>query len=129
METKPTPGPWSYCCDKCIFVMSNHHPIARVERGKWGDDYPAIRPMDGGSLLGHYEVYMDQITYGEIDRGEAIANAHLIVAAPDLRDALKDMLSGWRYIREHHGDLYGVGWDRAEQKAVAALAKADGEPS
>ena len=39
-------------------------------------------------------------------------------------DALDDMLSGWKYIRESHGDLYGVGWDRAESKAVVALAAA-----
>ena len=38
-----------------------------------------------------------------------------------LEKALRDMLSGWRYIRETHGDLYGVGWDRAEGKARAAL--------
>lgn len=39
-------------------------------------------------------------------------------------DALDDMLSGWKYIRESHGDLYGVGWYRAESKAVEALAAA-----
>ena len=38
------------------------------------------------------------------------------------RVALKDMLSGWKYIRTQYGDLYGVGWDRAEEKATAALA-------
>jgi len=38
-----------------------------------------------------------------------------------LREALTDMLNGWRYIRETHGDLAGVGWDRAEQKAFSAL--------
>ncbi len=38
-----------------------------------------------------------------------------------LRAALSDMLSGWRYIRQSHGDLYGVGWDRAQGKAEAAL--------
>jgi len=43
-----------------------------------------------------------------------------------LRDALEDMLAGWRYIRRWHGDLYGVGWDRAQHKAEAALAA---EPS
>ena len=32
-------------------------------------------------------------------------------------EALKDMNCGWKYIRESHGDLYGVGWDRAQQKA------------
>ena len=40
-----------------------------------------------------------------------------------LRDALRDMLSGWKYIRNTHGDLYGVGWDRAQQKAEAAIAQ------
>lgn len=45
-----------------------------------------------------------------------------------LRAALTDMLSGWRYIRGAHGDLYGVGWDRAQLKAEAALSKeAEGE--
>jgi hypothetical protein len=53
-----------------------------------------------------------------------LANARLIAAAPDLLEALTDMLSGWRYIRATHGDLYGVGWDRAEEKANAAIAKA-----
>jgi hypothetical protein len=38
-----------------------------------------------------------------------------------LRWALSDMLSGWRYIRETYGDLTGIGWDRAEQKARNAL--------
>jgi hypothetical protein len=36
-------------------------------------------------------------------------------------DALNDMSNGWRYIRETHGDLYGVGWDRPENKASAAI--------
>jgi hypothetical protein len=54
---------------------------------------------------------------------------HLIAAAPELLAALQDMLGGWRYIRQFHGDLYGVGWDRAQQAAEAAIAKATGEPS
>ena len=39
-----------------------------------------------------------------------------------LREAAGDMLSGWRYIRSTHGDLPGVGWDRAESKVTAALS-------
>jgi flagellar biosynthesis chaperone FliJ len=39
----------------------------------------------------------------------------------EAREALRDMLSGWRYIRKTHGDLYGVGWDRAQNKAEQAL--------
>lgn len=48
-------------------------------------------------------------------------------AAPELLAALKDMLSGWKYIRESHGDLYGVGWDRAQDNAEDAIRKATGE--
>jgi len=35
--------------------------------------------------------------------------------------ALEDMNCGWKYIRESHGDLYGVGWDRAQEKADEAI--------
>lgn len=42
--------------------------------------------------------------------------------------ALLDARAGWRYIREHHGDLYGVGWDRVEQKLTAALAALPSPP-
>ena len=51
----------------------------------------------------------------------------LASAAPDLLEALQDMLSGWKHIRAMHGDLYGIGWDRAQDKAHAAISKALGE--
>lgn len=38
-----------------------------------------------------------------------------------LRGAANDALAGWRYIRQEHGDLYGVGWDRVEGKLGDAL--------
>ena len=41
----------------------------------------------------------------------------------ELAEALRDMNAGWKYIRSTHGDLYGVGWDRAQDKADAALSK------
>lgn len=40
---------------------------------------------------------------------------------PILLDALEDITNGWKYIRRMHGDLYGVGWDRAQDKADAAI--------
>lgn len=36
-------------------------------------------------------------------------------------DSLKDFASGWAYIRDSHGDLYGVGWDRAQEKGRKAI--------
>jgi len=38
-----------------------------------------------------------------------------------LEDALKDARSALLYVREVHGELYGVGFDRVEAKAKAAL--------
>jgi len=38
-----------------------------------------------------------------------------------LRGALADMHAGWRYIRLNYGDLSGVGWERCDAAARAAL--------
>ena len=57
--------------------------------------------------------------------GERVAELEANVKT--LREALIDMRSGWKYIRETHGDLYGVGWDRAQNKADAALAAGEGK--
>lgn len=69
-------------------------------------------------------------THGGKVYSEAQMCAAVAAAAPNagLVEALRDMLSGWRYIRASHGDLYGVGWDRAQSKAEAALAAAEVKP-
>jgi hypothetical protein len=72
-------------------------------------------------LLGHV---VDVVDYPDetdhiITLSELIATHDAEIAA--LKAALSDMLSGWRYIRQVHGDLYGVGWDRAQSKAEEAL--------
>lgn len=46
-----------------------------------------------------------------------------------LIDAMSDMLSGWRYIRASYGDLYGVGWERAQEKVERALESLTGRPA
>lgn len=46
-------------------------------------------------------------------------------------EALEDLVNGWKYIRSSYGDLYGVGWDRAEGKgdtAITALREALAQP-
>lgn len=58
-----------------------------------------------------------------------LVNSAILAAAPELLAALKDMLSGWRYIRAFHGDLPGVGWDRAQFAAESAIAKATSAPT
>lgn len=53
----------------------------------------------------------------------------LLAQRDALLEAAQDMLSGWKYIRQNHGDLYGVGWDRAQSKVEAAIAAAKTSPS
>jgi regulator of replication initiation timing len=64
----------------------------------------------------------------ELLASEKITRDHVIKRGIEMqkerdeaREALRDMLSGWRYIRKTHGDLYGVGWDRAQTKAEKVL--------
>lgn len=98
-EFKGTPGPW-------IIV----------------DDHPQRACLD---IKSEYDGDVYTSIYLITDKQEHDAN--LISAAPELLEALQDMLSGWKYIRERHGDLYGVGWDRAQNKAMTAISKALGE--
>lgn len=80
-----TPGPWHSCPDdgcKCVMVSCDDYPVAEVTKGKWGDDYPAVRLVGTSSLDMKAEAYMEQITYGEIDEKTAMANRAFIREAP-----------------------------------------------
>jgi hypothetical protein len=106
----------------------------RVEEGTvliWG----AYDPNDSSTFGMGYPVTecRTQLGHGSplarsFKEEEAEANAAFIVRAVNSHEqmlaAANDALSGWRYIREQHGDLYGVGWDRVEQALVAAIAAA-----
>ena len=83
-----TDGPWTACLDgkcQCKFVSCGDHPIAKIESGEWGDEYPAIRLVGVSSLDYKAEAYMERIPYGGIDPEIAAANARLIALAPALR--------------------------------------------
>lgn len=109
-ESKHTKGPWA---------------------ASFGGEHSGFRWIVTTDYEGANEPHVATIEApAEIDPNigsEAEANARLIAAAPELLEALRDMLSGWRYIRETHGDLYGVGWDRAQAKAEGAIAKTTGK--
>ena len=95
MEHSKTP--WGYCGEKrekpevccCMQIWSTpgDHPVARVESGKWGDDYPTVK-LEGGSLDRKAVATMEQITYGEIPIEVAEANARFIVKACNCHDEL-----------------------------------------
>lgn len=99
-DFKGTPGPWKV---NTIGKHWNNQSLTHIE---------VTFGIDGGCVC---------------DTVYEMADANLIAAAPELLEAIQDMLSGWQYIRQTHGDLYGVGWDRAEQKAKDALSKALGQ--
>ena len=82
-----------------------------------------------------YDMRVDISNYGlnveldpeESDSGEWVRYSDHAAEVARLREACSDALSGWRYIRATHGDLYGVGWSRVEEKLDAALtARKDG---
>lgn len=109
---KHTPGPWKACHDgkcKCKQVWSEtaDHPVAIVECGKVGDDYPEV---ENGKAV------MKQITYWEIGEEVAEANAHLIAAAPDMLEALENL------IKANWPDAI----DEAFKQAKSAIRKAGG---
>lgn len=68
-QTKHTPGPWQ-------FSKTN------IGGGTWGDEYGIItpKPMAGISV---------RISAPDVSESEAIANARLIAAAPDLLAACR----------------------------------------
>ena len=96
-----TPGPWSACRNGkccCKMVWTADHPVAEIEHGVWGDDYPAVRPKtDGLDRLGDspdhvYEAYTEMMEYGEIPEETAEANAVFIAAArTDIPDRLAEV--------------------------------------
>ncbi len=89
--TGHSPGPWSACHDgkcSCGFISTADHPVAKVESGEWGDDYPAVKivPSERGLTGTSFEVtaYMEQVGYGRIDPEVAQQNAQLIAMSPEM---------------------------------------------
>lgn len=54
---------------------------------------------------------------------QGMANAHLIAAAPDMLEALKEIIPDM----EHYVATHGPGPDRRLARAIAAIKKAKGE--
>lgn len=92
-EARWTPGPW--CADDAS------------GEGPWG----VFHVETGGEIACPI-----QDETGDGACREATANAHLIAAAPDLAEALEDLIG-----------IGEVGRNAAEDRARAALAKARGE--
>ena len=95
-----TPGPWLAC-----------------EPGAYSD-------FDGHSsvILGDDR----RIAVVQGDHEEAVANAHLIAAAPDMLAALEQLLEAFN---ENANDLNDIPADQAVAMMESAIAKATGDAS
>jgi hypothetical protein len=114
---KHTSGPWEVTDLRHSIVVRTESP----NKTKYGASrYAAIGGFDRSDP--------DQLS-------EALANASLIAAAPDLLEALKDLLDEAEWLRrEYSHDRERDGWDALEEDpcftvARAAIAKATGEKS
>jgi hypothetical protein len=89
----------------------------REEFEKWA--------VESGLFVDKWDTEIDEyVSHGTswALRGWQAATALQAERVREMEEALQDMLAGWKYIREAHGDLYGVGWDRAQEKAEQALS-------
>jgi hypothetical protein len=95
-ETKFTPGPWI-----------------------WGDDYQGLYGAGPNNQVLYY-FCGEGMSLGYNKHMDA--NAHLIAAAPDLYEALEDLI-----INDFGSDGWNSRMERIAIRARAALAKARGE--
>ena len=120
-----TKGEWKACQNgkcRCKQIWCDDYPIATVNSGKWGDDYPSIRLVGESSLDLKAEAFIEQITYGKIPENIARANALLIAAAPDLYQSCLSALGIMATLNQTKG------WVREISGVIQkALAKAEGK--
>lgn len=88
-QATPTPEPWEYCGEKrkhpehceCGYIWGEDYPIAKVTKGEWGDEWPAIKVERPGSINESAVPYTEKMVYGSVNEGTADANMELIVLA------------------------------------------------
>lgn len=129
-EGKYTPGPWHLCNDgrcSCLTISCSDHPIANAVKGKWGDDYPTIK-IEGPSLDAKAVAVMEQITYGDIPKDVALANARLIATAPELLEPFRAAdEQDWEWLFDRLGDSgHGRFWKTIFTELRRAITKATG---
>lgn len=99
-DTKYTPGPWR--------LLPGFQYLGRM----------SVTLQTGNGKLNLARIFLN----GPTTREEGTENAHLIAAAPELYEALKELLSDIGY---SEANLVPVS-KALKQQARAALAKADG---
>jgi hypothetical protein len=108
---KNTPGPW-----ELNPILNGHFEFEIYCK----DNNPVCGVYCHSSILAGYGSVKDRISRSPEGQPEAIANARLIAAAPDLLEALKDIEKGCSFPED---DVQRTIRDRAR----IAIAKAEGK--
>lgn len=132
--TTHTPGPWT-AHGMAIYAQ----PVRRSFGGPSREYLCPVASSEGngymaGSELAEDEAFFDRLTSGQgcnvrlPGEAEALANARLIAAAPELLGALKAMMHADECISENRGHKSDQAMQRiaALDLATAAIARAEG---
>lgn len=150
-ETKFTPGPWAWFgnanCNE-VYLGTTHSGRRYVMQfRRWGMQgaQPVFQPTQGmvdakdllkfvvgdQSVTGVDEAKTNTSVYRTDIRGIAAPDAHLIAAAPELYEALREMVEQaigcWHNHYGHEQDPNDIPMPEHIGKARAALTKARGE--
>lgn len=106
METKHTPGPWTVINGKTLFpsVVFADVEVPKEDIGTLGYPHPSV------VINASHDQLMKSI----------MGNAHLIAAAPELLEALEEM------VRMYESVEPAGGWQGQYEKSLSAIAKAKG---
>ena len=86
------------------------------ERDAWDKDRAAERFR----LRAEVERLREELARHSAPKGALYGDPEAVAQALAWRAALADCISGFRYIEQWHGRLYGVGWDRVYSYAALA---------
>lgn len=113
MESKHTPGPWTACQ-----FRGTPHPVRLGER--WPEVQIRVGSNETTGGMGNVLALVVLGGVGAIsfDRADIEANARLIAAAPDLLEALRDVVDLFEWEESDSAQ------ERAYDAAVAAIGKA-----
>lgn len=133
-----TPGPWEACGEDrggcvCGQVWSRAAdcPVAKTERGEWGDSYPALKVTQGDGLHNteiKIEAYREFMAYGALPDGQGEKNALFIGAfnPKACLDLLADLSEARRQLaeaKEKIGSAFWVGHDYGRLWGKKAISR------
>ena len=124
MSEKYTPGPWE---------IVGSHVFTRL--GASNRDGVEAHPTDGWNVatINPWACHTASGEQQDLSPDEVMANTCLIAAAPELFEALEELLSEYCSAMKNEHDYPGRPWaperdnDRAALRAIAALKRARGE--